>query len=767
MTASVLEAYKSCVTSLTDLPDDVLFQIFSFLPLRGVLQIEHICQRIHQAITGYLSTLKRVNLYHHKVKQDIFRHSDESVILISPTALSKLLTRCKVANSIVYLPPSSKSTCRELVTVIGQFKRIIAIEFVDSKGLWDEIQAQNVNVTLCEVRLSSILPNLVSSQQIIFPVSKFTSILFIEDANVDSKTLTYCQKYMEISLVRCQFEVDSTSELDNLKFSNLSKFMYAEKPGRSASSRIGALLVKKATESKKLEILQVGLSEFSALETALSDWKATNLEHLEIVSTGSYSASLQQLKYASIVANICHLCRDSLKRVSLPSSILIKRFFTQLISNGSLFKQLITLQMTGIADTKMFLSPGNLVETLFYQEFLKLCPLIASLSLHSYTGSLISLMLPLTLTELILPWDNRLNLEKQKNEIVSCLTIIPQLKYLSILGVEEVDALLQDSLTVFVRQVPTLHISIQSLLEFRLKNVCIWGIDLTDCTSLTSFSLQCCPTLKELSLPIKSLKKVCIYDDYVCYIDKFMHDFVAAKSKCDTNAFCHVHIQLHSVIKQEPDAKTEHQMKGNNLFSIVKQVCTESKDALDFLLLKDNALHLFEHNSGEPLYPFTEFQLPCNFISGRSDLEIRTEISRRECILEGLNRWKACITDVKSLFCNRSCINSCASPVLCFDTTYCECEFKCATNIQYLKRLNALPYLCQSSALVKKNGKDFELEDGNTEDKIVNLHVPYVEQYTKECVCESNFGSDLNANPLIFISIAEYAHNIYTLFYYD
>ena len=210
----------------------------------------------------------------------------------------------------------------------------------------------------------------------------------------------------------------------------------------STLTSLGSVLLAKAVQSEKLALLHLGLNEFFSLEAAFPDWNATRLEHLQVESTGTYSACLQQLKYASIIADICHLCRDTLQIISLPSSILIKRFFNRLISAGLPFQKLSTLKMTGIADTKMFLSPGNLVETVFYREFLKLCPMMASVSLHSYSGSLVTLVLPLTLKELVLPWDNRLNLVKQRDEIAGCLLALPHLTSLSILGVEEVDALL-------------------------------------------------------------------------------------------------------------------------------------------------------------------------------------------------------------------------------------------------------------------------------------------------------------------------------------
>ncbi len=552
--------------------------------------------------------------------------------------------------------------------------------------------------------------------------------------------------------MRCSFEIQSNLEINKLILPNLCKFLYIEQPGRSASKQFGVALVKKAAESEKLKTICLGLSDFVALETAALSWKATNLEVLEVVSTGSYSASLQQLKYASIVADVCKLCRLSIQTITLPSSILIKRFFSQLITMSLHFPQLQTLMMTGLADTKMFLSPGNLVETMFYQEFLKLCPAISSLSLHSYTGSLVSLVLPFTLTEVILPWDNRLNLEKQKNEILACLSAIPQLKFLSILGVEEVDALMQEYIgsSLHGRRLPTIEICMESLEVFRLKNVCIQKLDLTGCANLTSFSLQCCPTLNNLIVPVESLSKVSIYDDYVGYIDAFINGFMTARAENSYESSCHIHIQLHSILKQEPDAKVEHTSKVSHLFSVVKKACSSSSNALDYIILKDEQLHLFEHNSGEPMYPFTEFQAEDQYSSGRSEVEMRAETNRRQCILEGINRWKDCIVGIKSTL-TTSHIKQSSFEVISQSLAYCGCPFQCTTNMPYLLTLNTLPSFCQpSGSSIEEHPNDGML---NVPRITPSCQIPDLQ------ICK--------VSPLILISIVGYAHNIYTLFYYD
>lgn len=407
--------------------------------------------------------------------------------------------------------------------------------------------------------------------------------------------------------------------------------------------------------------------------------------------------------------------------------------------------------MTGTADTKMFLPPGNLVETFSYQEFLKLCPTMSSLSLHPFTGSLITLMLSPALTELTLPWDNRLDLEKQRSEVVTTLSLLPHIHTLSILGVEEVDATLGRR-SLEVCQPPVLEISSESLKLFRMANICIQAISLRDCSELHSFSIHCCPWLQDIDIPMHSLKKVCIYDEYKDYIGKFVCCFMASRSEYSVAPTCHLHLQLHSVLNQEADnAPTEHRSQAGNLFSIIKKTCEAHRGCLDCLVLKDNTMRLFEHNSGEHMYPFTEFQ--SGFASGRSDAEVHTEVSRRERVLEGLDRWKQCLLNVKG---QSSAKVKNSSQLVTSNVVYCEGSFKCATNLAYLERLNLSPYVCQPSGPRNQSSS-------TAQDAVVDLNVPRLGHHA------GSFGEEwnINSNPLIIISVIEYAHNIYTLFYYD
>lgn len=785
----------------TSLPDDVLHHIFAFLPLRSVLQMECMCKRLQHSVTAYLSTLKSINLFHHHIKEDIFRHWHTQVRL-SPSQLLLCLRRCPRARHIVYLPTlgQDKSLCKTICNIVQQYRNIVTIDLVDSKELLDEVLAQKLDVVLGEVRVvpwtgsASLVARLSPS------TFSATSVLHMEDVSLDPQTLKVFSNCYEMSLIRCLFTSDAEECLKAFSFPNIRKFVYVEEPGNSASAQAGSQLVAQMVQSDSLKIFHLGLYRFSVLDRVSSNWLATNLQDLEIASTGSYSAALQQLRYASIVAEICQNCRANLQRVCLPSTILVKQFFYHLISRGQFFPQMKTLEMTGIADTKMFLAPGNMVETLYYQEFLKLCPEMSSLSLHSFSGALNTLVLPMMLGELVLPWDNRINPEKQRNEVIHCISALSHLQSLSIFGVEEVDAMVQGNSAgrVHHRNQTSLVVAVESLRKFRIKNVYVQSLDLTGCTHLSEFSMHCCPS--SVSLPMQSLEDVYIYDSDPNNLEKFIVDCLQAKSMVREHdqAACHIHAQLHSILEQESNVTIAHEKKTQKLFSVVDDTLQGLSNCLDFLILKDDALHIFEHNSGEPMYPFTEYGSHSSIASGRSRGDVLSENSRKDRILEGIRRWKKCILDVK-LQSSSFKMNELSSVVNLYDTVYCDTPFKCLTNLKFLSTVSVDPSLSQPSGSAA--GVTCWSEDCKCEDKVMGgggsnggersgnggeagkthksscssgelgvLNVPHIQLHVKQSLgyekpCWSQW--NITCNPLVIMSIIEYVHCIHTLFYYD
>lgn len=177
---------------LTDLPDDILFEIFSYLPLRGVLCLEHLNQRLQVAISCYLSTLKTLNLYSQYTTRDIFREK-----VIDPNVLEKLLDRCKLVQSIVYIPAPVE--VNRTVRIIAQFDNIQCIEFVDCGAVVDEIRAQNVSMVLSEVCASSSGQcSLTSTLTSTSHLYKHVRALSMEGITMDSQTLLYFSDCIEM-----------------------------------------------------------------------------------------------------------------------------------------------------------------------------------------------------------------------------------------------------------------------------------------------------------------------------------------------------------------------------------------------------------------------------------------------------------------------------------------------------------------------------------------------------------------------------------------
>lgn len=752
------EEYKNTTTDILKLPDDVLLKIFSLLPLKSVLQLEVVCRRFHSMVCAYLRMIKSLNFHHSFITQDIFRRYDPTVRQI-PSSLAGILTRCPHANHIVYLPSwglTSEVFAKEVILSLCEHKNITQIEFCDSWELKHLRELSHLNVK--HVCMSSVEDSMLSKSLCNGPR------LILERKSIEEMELALLAEYVEIALKECKWMLGSPSAAVE-HFTSLTKlrsFTYIEPCQSRPHPTVLTNLMKCVVGSQRLESLNLGLSNFQCLEDIVVNWNVDSLQSLEIRSTGSYSATLQQMRYAKTVAELCHNCAHSLKHLTLPSSILVKQFFTYLISKGRLFPCLLKLDMTGLADTKMFLAPGNMVETLYYQEFIKLCPKIESLSLHSFSGSLLALGLPLTITDLTLPWDNRLNMSRQISDVLCTLGTLSNLQKLSIAGVEEVDGLLLEALNVFQSErPPVLELESKSVHEVQISNICVRRVDLTRCTGLSRFTLHCCPHLKKLSLPISTLEQVHIYDGYGPYMDQFISEF---SSKTERMAFCRIHIQLHAVKRREVEdmVAEKHYAMADKVFANVESALLAGSKRLDFLIFKEEGLHLFQHNSGELMYPFTELH-PNISSSSRSAEELHDEMDRRSFVMEGIKRWQDFILAIKSAekaahpedsICKTD-LTLCTKPRNSFKVNFCHTDYFCSTNIPFIKRVNGMPHICQPSSLVYES------------DTLDHLNVPRLDAiggHSRFDVDKSL--SSVSSDPLVVVSIMEYAHDIHTLFYY-
>ena len=768
-----------CSSCFLRLPNDIFFRIFALLPLRSVLQLEHLCQRLHNAVSAYLATVKCIELHSPTTTKDIFRLHDPRIVgnPISPDDLTRIIARCPQATKISYIPVvgTSKSyhdKLDELIYVLTKHRKVSHIGFCDNLNVLSSLGKLKpyLDIHLDEVCVDStdldygppFLPSFCIADR---------ERLSLGRNLLDYADFTLLAKFTEIELLECTLNSTShfgsrSSTFSHVDFPNLKSFTYSEITRYSYSPTF-ATLVATVSQSPVLVSLKLAITNFNVLVNVAHNWRSDKLKHLELTSVGSYSASLEHISLAPVVADLITMCSGSLVTVILSSSLLVKQFFTILVSNVRCFTNLKTFSMTGIADTKMFLAPGNMVETRYYQDFLSVCPSLCSISLHSFSGSLTSLSLPLGLTEITLPWDNRLNLSQHKDAVLTTLSALPTLEMLTIAGVEEVDSLLQEASSLQLRGPPTLTIESETLLKVRIANICVRKLDLRGCTRLRCFVLHYCPVLRTLLLPAKSLEQVHIYDSYHSYMPTFLEHFLLQKERSPS---CHLRVEIHSMRKKEPEmaAQLPNETKYKEFTADVSSACSAASKLLNYVFLCDEEVKQFQHNSGEPLFPFTEFQ---TFIPScaRAAEDIRHELNRKNSVVEGIRRWQSCLLTVNSFSESKSTDTGAQSTSIADSTTqshtkfkavYCDSNFECQTNIPHLVEINQSPTICQPSTS----------QTSRHSDERVSLNVPRL-SWLADGVYNTPKLSSLQLSkthkPTIFISTVAYAHDIHTLFYYS
>ena len=790
--------------SFVSLPNDVLFRIFSLLSLRSVLQLEHLCGRLHHAISAYLATIKCIDLHFPTTTKDIFRIHDPRIVgnPISSDDLSRIIDRCPRATKISYLPilgttEGYREKIDELVYVLKKHQRISRICFCDSLDVLLALRKLQPYLDVCVEEVcvdstdSTYSPPFLSS----FCVQERPRLSLGRNA-LDYADFSLLAKFTEIEILECCLTSTShfgrtSPTFTRIVFPNLKSFTYSEITRYSYSPGFSTLATTVA-QSPALVALKLSITNFNVLVDIARNWKSDTLRSLVLTSAGSYSASLEHISLAPIVAELITMCAETLETVTLSSSLLVKQFFKILVSKVRCFANLKTFSMTGIADTKMFLAPGNMVETRYYQDFVSICPNMTSISLHSFSGSLTSLSLPLVLKELTLPWDNRLNLTQHRDTVLTTLSTLPILEKLTIAGVEEVDSLLQEVSSLLLRGPPTLAIENSMLNEVRISNICVRKLDLRSCTALQCFVLHYCPVLQTLLLPARSLKDIHIYDSYHQYVPKFLENFLLQKERSPS---CHLRVQIHSMRKKEPEmvAQLPNETKYKELIADVTSACAAASRLLDYVFLCDEEVKLFQHNSGEPLFPFTEFQT-CIPSCARSAEDIRHELNLKNCIMEGIRRWQNCLQMVKSC-CDResaamrslnavvvpldndtACRTTSDSPAVhCtkFKAVFCNSKFECQTNIPYLTKINQSSVLCQPST--SSGPGAFASADDASEHSSLNVprlgwsmvDLNHASSVSTSSHKQTFSSTSVNTHkPTLFISTVAYAHDIHTLFYY-
>jgi hypothetical protein len=186
---------------------------------------------------------------------------------------------------------------------------------------------------------------------------------------------------------------------------------------------------------------------------------------------------------------------------------------------------------------------------------------------------------------------------------------------------------------------------------------------------------------------------------------------------------------------------------------------------LDYVILCDEEVKLFQHNSGEPLFPFTEFQ-SCIPSCARAAEDIRHELNRKNCIMEGIERWQQCLRVVKfdtdiSFAAGHpdtagSVSDSSVQQGTKFKAVYCNSKFEFHTNIPYFMELNQCSTLTQPST-----SDQIDIVDAER----ISLNVPRLN--SRQQMLTSSITNIIGTHkPTLTLSTVAYAHDIHTLFYY-
>lgn len=751
--------------SLSELPFDVLLKILSLLPLRSVLRLERVCRGLHHAVAGFLSVQKSLNLAHTNIHLDEFRTYHPAVVTApSGPQFRRLLERCPRLTELVFLSADADSSSSQGLSVD---------DIVSSLSAHKSISRIVVctNAPLLEALLQNLPHITVNTLLLTVPASlSLKPLSHIRKLHLRNISLTAGLPGLplaeEIALINVRVLFPGRDSSEPLEFPCLRQLaFYAQKEkSMEEAASLDALIVALAS-SPCLVRLTLTLRQFSVLRRLVGVAQLCSLRELAVQSTGLYSATLQQFDFAGDVARICAKSASTLEHINLPSSILVKQFFQFFPFNHILLPQLRRLEANGIADTKLFLAPGNLVEARYYHDFLEVSPAMQSLSLHTYSGSLCALPLPLGLTDLTLPWDNRLDLARQHDEILSALSGMVNLESLAIAGVEEVEAVVTESRSL--KRAPVFELSIPHLQGFKISNVCLRQLNLKGCRRLREFSLHCCPSLETLSLPAHSLEQVVIYEHYVPrkarpYLHELVQELATQPERANA---CHVHIQLHYVAKVSESGRTDAvTVDGGDM--LLEGLLRALSDPLDYLVLKKQSPCRLEHNSGEWMFACTEFH-PHPHCSSRSFDGIDEENRHRHLALEGISRWMRCIADLKAtsgLYCDHLLAAQRSDARGLADrsrqtVSYCSEAYGCITNMPWLLSLSDSPSLSQPSEH-SRTPSSSQVER--------TLNVPRLHVSTAQyCHSIPNLATTLRpSNPLLVVSIMEFVHNIHTLFYY-
>ena len=733
---------------LPDLPLDILLKIFSLLPLRAVLKLEHSCRTLQRAIAVHLSTLKCLNLYDGTVLQDEFLSFESNSNMcraISDGSIARLMSRCPNVTTVTFLPARA-----DVVSAIVELFRpqsIRELELCCSWKLAERLLRDCSHVSIGVLKLEGI------SEAVRLPPNCRVRRLDLRGVQLD-EGLPSLSQTEEICLSRVTLHLPKVPENgDMLEFPMLRSFSFngttfARDRAHLHTSTV--TLLTSLAAAPLLDTLRLSVGGFDELRAVCRVGGFPRLRRLDLACPVWHeSSSPQQSAGAVVVAELCSLCRASLRHLSLPSVALVKQFYTFFLGHDVWFPVLETLEVNDkIYDTKFFLAPFNFVEDQVYNGFLQRFPQLSSLSLHSYSGSLKPgvLQLPVHLTHLTLPWDSRRPSTQSWADVASLVGSQTLLTYLHVAGVESVEGVSEAAKLSGKKDTSVIKLDSPTLEVVKVSNVCCSKIVLTGCTMLTRFALQCCPLLRSLALP-SSVEGVSVYDEGRPYMMKFVEGWLSQLGRGgskSTGHHHHLHVQLHSLHKAGTEVPSE---MGKGL---LPETVLGFSRSLNYVVLYRHSRKELHHSARESMYSCTEFQPqsdfnPGNLLGNVSPLdEVAEENEHRGLVARGISRWLRYFSAPPQVL--TATDGRVAPPVAEkseFEAMFCGQLYNCYTNMPALVEANASPYLTQPSSCSSSSS-----HEGGKGTKVLNV--------PRTGLC----AAPLNGKPLVCVSVMEYLHHI-------
>lgn len=645
---------------LEELPVAVLLHIFSFLPLWSVLRLDHLHSHLHAAVSAYLATLRVLTL--EPQKQSLLERllHPQSTRNLSDSLFESLLQRCSRLEEISSIPYSSnhpylvplagdphRSSKLSLDGIILMFSRKnLRIRVCTSAPLASGLFQSNKYVSIREMRVRGTL-NQGRDTMSLHPFQGLKTVR-LENVTLDSLPSLPTVEEMILTNVRIEWQGSIATEFPSLKHFNFSGKFVVKSESLSTFFQFvhlqsfthpSEVLLLSLSRSQNLRKLRIPLDVFgvNSIRAVVERGGFPHLRHFELIGSPLFLGTIGDNRDLESVANLVGCCASSLKYLNLPSTVCFQSFYLYFASKDVNFPRLRHLTVNSYSHREITGDDRNRAGMEVFGEFLRRIPSIENMSLIGYDGLFAALLLPAHLSEVTLPWRNRLPWKAQCDDICEVVNNCLRVKKLRITGLEEIDTL--DSLVTHGGSQASVCLALCSevLEEFSIINTCVHSLSLLECPNLRKFSLHYCPVLTKLLLPASCVREISIFERIDSpYIDDFLRHF---SSQPTHSNHCYINLQLHDIFTTTQDdysVPTVQASKFERMGSKFAEILTNAHSVSSCLLTRNNVVHL-HHSSTEQLFACTDFH-PDSY--GRMDERmVQGENTFRTLVREAIWQW--------------------------------------------------------------------------------------------------------------------------------